>query len=150
MGWLEGEWSEAHLIADREHAPWFKACSDHPGVYRLIGLANEGDLVPAVIPRVCGSDDTGTIYIGAAKSLIGRIGRLVLQHLPPFKGGNHTAMPVVLANKFPSTKLAVQWRLVDAPEDIFSTEQKLLTGYKENSANCRRSTRRDEPVIILH
>ena len=131
MGWLGDDWSEAHLIADREHAPWFKACSDHPGVYRLIGLAADGNLAPAKIARVCGLDETGTIYVGAAKSLIGRIGRLVLQHLPPFKGGNHTAMPGVLAAAFPSTRLAVQWCLAEAPEDIFATEQKLLSGYRE-------------------
>lgn len=131
MDWLGDSWSESHLIADREHAPWFKACSDHPGVYRLIGLRSDGDLTPAKIARVCGEDETGTIYIGAAKSLIGRIGRLVLQHLPPFKGGNHTAMPMPLATMFSSTKLAVQWRLVGSPENIFVTEQKLLSDYKQ-------------------
>ena len=128
---FEGNWSEPHLIADREHAPWFSACEDRPGVYRLIGLENDGDLTPARIARVCRTDDMGTVYIGAAKSLTGRIGRLVLQHLPPFKGGNHTAMAEVLARKFPSTKLAVCWRFVDAPEDIFAVEGGLLSGYKE-------------------
>ena len=131
MVWLDGKWSEVHLIADREHAPWFKACEDRPGVYRLIGLESDGVLTPAKVPRVCGTDEAGTIYLGAAKSLIGRIGRLVLQHLPPFKGGNHTAMPGALAAKYPSTRLAVCWRLVDAPEDIFATEQGLLRAYRD-------------------
>jgi hypothetical protein len=44
------------------------------GVYRLIGLATEGNIrVEATLDRVCGKDTTGTLYIGEAGRLNDRL-----------------------------------------------------------------------------
>ncbi len=48
------------------------------GVYRLIGLTAEHDVTAlASIDRISGRDQTGTLYIGSAGNLLGRLGRLV-------------------------------------------------------------------------
>jgi len=47
------------------------------GVYRLVGLATEGDKSrAATLERVCGPDTTGTLYIGHAKNLSVRLNKL--------------------------------------------------------------------------
>jgi hypothetical protein len=66
------------------------------GVYRLIGLASEGDLTqPAPPNRLCGQDTTGTLYIGSAKSLHGRLNQLS-------QWGLATQLPAGLASLAPA------------------------------------------------
>jgi hypothetical protein len=65
---------ETHLVDDRFFG---KKHHGYCGVYRLIGLASEGDLTkPAVFGRLCGQDTTGTLYIGKADSLNNRLNQL--------------------------------------------------------------------------
>lgn len=46
----------------------------YTGVYRLISLTAEGDpRKPKALSRLCGQDETGTLYIGKAGSLSSRI-----------------------------------------------------------------------------
>ena len=64
-------WSKWHRIADwaqSEFAP------NVPGVYRVRATKSPGE--PTSIPRACCVDCEGIVYIGEAKSLRGRIGRL--------------------------------------------------------------------------
>ena len=73
------------------------------GVYRLIGLASEGDLTrPATLSRLCGQDTTGTLYIGYASSLNKRLNQL--------RQGSHNAVRMLRSVpllKFPSKSLAI-------------------------------------------
>ena len=39
-------------------------CEPRPGVYRLIALDAAGAQKPAPLNRICGVDETGTLYIG--------------------------------------------------------------------------------------
>jgi hypothetical protein len=62
---------EFHLPDDRHftakhHGYW--------GVYRLIALAADGDLMnPAILNRVAGQDASGTLYIGESGNLAARL-----------------------------------------------------------------------------
>lgn len=133
MSWLTGEWSASHRVSDRAASAWFHACKDRPGVYRLVGLRDGLSLDPKPLARVCGKDDLGTIYIGAAThSLQSRLGQLVAQHLRErFKGGAHVAMPTVLARDFPADRLAVCWSYADYGVDVFAMERALLVAYRD-------------------
>ena len=133
MSWLTGEWSALHRVSDRATDAWFHACEDRPGVYRLIGLRDHLSLGPKPLARVCGQDDLGTIYIGAAtRSLQSRLGQLVTQHQPAqFKGGTHVAMPTALARDFPANRLAMCWSYADRGMDVFAMERALLVAYRD-------------------
>lgn len=81
------------------------------GVYRLIGLASEGDLTkPATLNRVCGQDTTGTLYIGEAGFLSDRLNQLRRSLLS--NENSHGAIRrlkrnPLLKSGFPSNKLAI-------------------------------------------
>jgi len=82
----------------------------HCGVYRLIGLASEGDLKrPATLNRVCGQDTTGTLYIGQSSSLNTRLNQL--RRTLRARGENsHNAISMLRSIpllKFPPNKLAI-------------------------------------------
>lgn len=65
---------ELHLVGDGYFG---KKEYGFRGVYRLIGLAAEGDLnKPITFNRVCGHDTTGTLYIGKTVSLSNRANQL--------------------------------------------------------------------------
>jgi hypothetical protein len=79
------------------------------GVYRLVGLASEGDLTkPASLDRVCGKDTTGTLYIGHAKSLHSRLNQL-RRSSSGHQSSHNAGRPMnrTLRARFPSNKLAV-------------------------------------------
>ena len=62
-------WVEGSSFSKRYHG--------YCGVYRLVALANtEGDPKPAQLDRVCGSDPTGTLYIGEAGGLSERLNQM--------------------------------------------------------------------------
>ena len=133
MSWLTGEWSALHRVSDRDQSAWFRTCKDEPGIYRLVALQDGLLLQPAVLNRVCGADELGTIYIGAAtRSLQSRLGQLVAQHSPErFKGGAHVSMPAPLAKAFPANKLAVCWSYAERGMDVFAMERALLVAYRD-------------------
>ena len=89
------------------------------GVYRLVGLANPGINVPAKIDRVCGADETGTLYIGRAndqRALQTRLGNLfrTLKARKGFAYSGHSAADFLrhhplLSARFPLDCLAVSW-----------------------------------------
>jgi hypothetical protein len=75
------------------------------GVYRLIGLAAEGDIAkPVTLNRACGQDTTGTLYIGKSVSLHRRLNQLRLRQ--PTHNAIHTLqrMPRL---QFPPGTLAI-------------------------------------------
>ena len=68
--WLTGKWSPLCCIAQWQS----DLCKpDAPGVYRLVAL--DPNNVEAQLERACGTDATGTLYIGRSKkSVRGRVG----------------------------------------------------------------------------
>ena len=79
-----------------------KKSHGHYGVYRLVGLAQDGEIRQlATISRVCGEDRTGTLYIGEAGTLNKRLNQL--------RKGSHQAsrFPTILREKFPMRRLAI-------------------------------------------
>jgi len=110
-----------HVLSRREMPPWHDICNDldwqmhtlnggyfskkhhgYCGVYRLVGLDLAGDLRKlATIPRACGEDRTGTLYIGETSTLNTRLNSLRL-------GSHRTSnLPKVLRERFPTEKLAI-------------------------------------------
>jgi hypothetical protein len=116
---LPGIWSS--LVRPDEAGSYIAGfiTSNCGGVYRLVGLANPGINVPAKIDRVCGSDETGTLYIGRAssqRSLQLRLGTL-FRTLNARKGivySGHSAAEFLrhhplLSARFPLDRVAVTW-----------------------------------------
>jgi hypothetical protein len=129
MLWLTGKWSRMYrIMAEIEEEQWYDDTTvTGKGVYRLIGLRENG--APAPISRVCGIDSTGTLYIGAADrgNLDGRLGSLVSTHRPDHKSGDHIPLLPKLAERFPPQRLAVVWECTDQP---YKREEELKDAYK--------------------
>lgn len=135
MSWISIEWSQLYRITDRDKNPWFndvslKQSKGH-GVYRLVALQNETDYHPMPINRVCDTDSTGTIYLGAAMSLLGRIGDLVATHNPLYKSTKHRPLPATLAQMLPPERLAVCFQHVPENMSPFDKEHELMKLYYE-------------------
>jgi hypothetical protein len=89
------------------------------GVYRLVSLAQPGINEPALLDRICGSDKTGTLYVGCAGShgtLQSRLGSLLrtLRARKGFAYSGHKAADFLrshplLSKRFPLDNLAVTW-----------------------------------------
>ena len=81
MTWLSGMWSDLIRISEAiDHKWWEKLQPNTKGVYRLVAIAGDS-LTPVPLNRVCGSDETGTLYIGASdRPLLNRLGSLVKTH----------------------------------------------------------------------
>jgi hypothetical protein len=88
---------------------WIDLCDSGSGVYRLVALDNNVELIPAAINRVCGVDLTGTLYIGHATSLRARL----------------TAK---LKKRFPPQRLAITWQRIDILQRR-NREMRLLQNY---------------------
>ena len=131
MGWLDGDWSEMIRVSEAiEQKWWEKLPPEYAGVYRLVALTDSHSLVPSPISRVCGVDDTGTLYVGASKgSLAVRVSDLIKTYHRDYKSSPHRELPKRLADRFPDDKLAISWELTNEP---WVREAKLLTAY-ENS-----------------
>jgi hypothetical protein len=81
------------------------------------------------LSRICGTDETGTLYIGAAgKSLFNRLGSLLKTHSPEYLSEPHRVLPARLANSFPPSRLAFAWEWTNKPWD---REQELLRAYED-------------------
>jgi len=65
------------------------------GVYRLVALASEGDLTPAILNRVCGHDTSGTLYIGEANDLSQRLNQLRRSARLHRSEGSHRAVSML-------------------------------------------------------
>jgi hypothetical protein len=89
------------------------------GVYRLVGLTDDLDATaPATLDRVCGRDQTGTLYIGHARRLPNRLVPFVRSLKPP-RGQRHRLnsehpagkrlLESILSNQFPTNRLAITW-----------------------------------------
>ncbi len=129
MSWLTGEWSGVHRVMDRNRDPWFGACENRPGLYRLVALSDAVVPSPATLQRVCAPDTSGTIYIGSAGSLTGRLSDLVKRHHPEFKTANHKPLPPRLAADFQPNNLAICWTYLPKEADRYAEERKLITAY---------------------
>jgi hypothetical protein len=108
-----------------ETEQWWHHCKEGPGVYCLIGLSE--NLVPASIERVCGPDNSGTLYIGSTRSLHGRLGQLVRTHRDGT--GGHRELPEKLGERFPADRLVFCWENVESPKAPRVREAELLEAY---------------------
>ena len=136
MQWVTGNWSILYRVTDRDETAWYHDASlrepgKRPGVYRLVALANESDLKPRTLNRVCGQDTTGTIYLGAAANLLVRVGDLVATHHPKFRSQKHRVLPAKLAEMLSPQLLEVCFQHVDEGLSPFDREHELMTRYYE-------------------
>jgi hypothetical protein len=110
-------------------------CGPYAGVYRLIGLDEDGK--PAVLDRICGRDRTGTLYIGCDQNLgvRSRLSQLVrsLEENSGWKSLNreHNAgyrlrAHQTLSQRFSTSRLAITWCYIDQCRD---GEAALLRAY---------------------
>lgn len=100
-------------------------CSDEPGVYRLIGLDDDGK--PAVLDRMCDRDKTGTLYIGKEGRTFAdrsRLTKLVRSLRPPRSGpvyndehdaGYRLRRHSILSARFPPNRVALTWCYSSSP-----------------------------------
>jgi hypothetical protein len=82
------------------------------GVYRMIGLAADDDATkPATLNRVCGQDETGTLYIGRTRWLNERLNQLrrsLLSRHEDSHGAIGTLLEITkLKSRFPASRLAI-------------------------------------------
>jgi hypothetical protein len=116
-------------------------CREEPGVYRLIGLAESGANIPAILDRLCGQDETGTLYIGmegqnlAVQSRLQKLIRSVRepngnQYNREHIGDRLRSHPW-LSQRFPESKLAVAWSYT-VYRHAYVTEQNLRKNYFES------------------
>jgi hypothetical protein len=131
MRWLTGEWSEDIRISSAIDEKWWEKLSPEnpwkrPGIYRLIAFASKTS-EPEPLQRICGVDETGTLYIGASKELGNRLSALVTTHHPDYKGQPHQALPQQLARRFPPNQLGFVWQYTETP---WHREAELLTSYE--------------------
>lgn len=111
-------------------SPWPPDLKPGAGVYRLVALDGSDGRVR--IPRVCGEDRSGTLYIGAANSLEGRVCGLRATLRPQdYKSSSHQAGLLLLRgtrmhSAFPTEILATIWALAEDPR---GTERELIAAY---------------------
>jgi hypothetical protein len=102
----------------------------YPGVYRLIALETEGDISkPATLNRVCGQDDSGTLYIGESMDLGRRLNQL-RRSAGHRREGSHGAIGMlrqITGLNYPAAKLGVALLFTGAHTK--SIERDLLWAY---------------------
>jgi hypothetical protein len=130
----ERSWSRLYRV-DKLGSHVGKHCKPASGVYRLIGLKDKTDVPePATIDRICGRDQTGTLYIGSAdRSLQRRLQQLSLT-LRRGRRGGHGAAGLLRSNsllwkKFPSNRLAITWYYT---EPYLVAEHHLIVAYTDS------------------
>jgi hypothetical protein len=117
---VPGEWQRLHTLKQvgsyvssfvrPRNYRWLGLNFD-TGIYRLIGL-DEGK--PASLHRICGTDETGTLYIGVGgKNLRSRLSKLV-RSLRAGRNEEHHAgarlrQHAQLSQRFPTNELALTW-----------------------------------------
>lgn len=129
--WPSHGWSELHRVM---LSGWGDKWPDVPSVYRLVMLEDENapSMKPASIPRWFGPDETGTLYLGMAKSLYGRLGALVNAVHPDQRGGKHHLHILrdeePYRTKVPAAKLAIAW-LAAGSKKPDALEDELVKAY---------------------
>jgi len=71
------------------------------------------------------------LYIGAAKSLIYRLSRLVQTHHPDYNGKGHRKFLPTLARRFSPEKLAITWERTNSWQAAYDREAELVRAYEE-------------------
>jgi hypothetical protein len=132
---VPGLWSRLYRL-DQVGSYVARRCKAKSGVYRLVGLAEPGINAPATFDRICGRDQTGTLYIGCAgrrSTLPTRLQQLVRTLSDRGRRRNnseHSAgdllLHKLLSQQFPPNNLAVSWSY---HTDAFIAENDLLRSY---------------------
>ena len=130
---------------------WERLEGGRRGVYRLVALSNATSLTPAPLNRVCGTDETGTLYIGGSdKPLKDRLGALVTTIRADYKGEPHRPLSKPLSARFPANLLAMSWEYNDDP---WWREARLLMAYEqefgERPPNNGQRSVIDRPSLTL-
>jgi hypothetical protein len=130
MSWLTGSWSKLIRISEAIEREWWKELQpNRKGVYRLVALDSRANATPMPLNRVCGIDETGTLYIGASdRPLLNRLASLVKAHRADYESQPHRQLSIPLTNRFPENRLAITWEYTDAP---WQREAELLMAYEE-------------------
>jgi len=134
---IRGDWSGIYRL-DQVGSYVSRYLSARKGVYRLVGLAEAGVSKPAVIDRICGRDETGTLYIGAEGknfAVRSRLTKLVRSLKEPrsgnvFNSEHHVGLFLrrnsLLNERFPRSKLGIEWCY---DPDPYIAEGNLLVSY---------------------
>jgi hypothetical protein len=127
MSWLTGDWPKLIRISEAIESQWWKELEpNRPGVYRLVALDANGNPMP--LNRVCGTDETGTLYIGASnRPLLNRLGSLVKTNRADYASRPHRQLSIPLGNLFPEDRLAITWEYTEVP---WQRESELLMAYE--------------------
>jgi hypothetical protein len=127
MSWCDGKWNGTIRISEAiENKWWDKLESERTGVYRLIALDENGRPIP--LNRVCGTDETGTLYVGASdRPLLNRLGSLVKTHRGEYVSKPHRELSMTLSKYFPDSRLGMTWEYTDLP---WQREAELLMAYE--------------------
>jgi hypothetical protein len=135
MTWLDGVWCGTFRISNYDDDKQWENLPKGMGVYRLLALINSHCFSPESLSRVCGEDETGTLYIGRAGPVAGqpnplanRLGGLAHTHHRRYGATTHSKLPKPLGDRFPDDKLAIIWELTDDPA---WREAQLLQNYED-------------------
>ncbi len=107
-----------------QDVPWGDACDPTKGgIYRLVALDEAGK--PIVIDRLLSKDASGTLYVGCATNICGRLGKLCRTLTSGTNQGHTAAFRLVsepaLARRFPLSNIAITWRYHDYAEKAEAT-----------------------------
>ncbi len=120
-------WSNLYLA--KPQSGWGDDCPEAPGVYRLVAVCKDlTTLTPISILRICNHDETGTLYVGLARNLCGRLGQLVrsLSGTIEHGAGRLIHNTSILSRQFPVDAMAIAWAPTTHPAD---SESSLLDAY---------------------
>jgi hypothetical protein len=130
MSWYDSvEWSQPVRVSEYPDITRIGREDKLPedkGAYRIIALANDDDFTTAPLIRVCGVDDTGTLYIGSADGNFGLGGRVGRAMVGSFHQVYKFSKP--LADRFPTNRLAVVWCRHGASTRL---EEQLVHAYED-------------------
>lgn len=130
--WLNGNdaWSTPCFVqAVDGPGKWNHDPAEFPGVYRLVALNGHGSMTPLVCKRLCGDDESGTLYIGQSSYLHGRVSLLVRSTNPASPVQAYRKLPEILMRTFPVECLAVTWQRSGNTDLARSKEGNLLRNY---------------------
>lgn len=131
MSWYDiVEWSQPVRVSEYPHITRIGREDKLPadkGVYRIIALANDDDFTAAPLVRVCGVDDTGTLYIGVGEGRFG-LGSRPGKAMVGASFHQHYKFCKPLADQFPTNRLAIVWCRHGAPTRL---EEQLVHAYED-------------------
>ena len=125
--WVDGGWSRPCFVQAMDGPDkWNYVPLEFPGVYRLIALTDQDSRTPRFCNRLCGNDETGTLYVGQSAYLHGRVSLLVRSTDPSSPIQAYRKLPEVLVKMFPIATLAVTWQRCETAALARSREGALL------------------------